>query len=360
MKKKHLISTLIACLLLTGCAADGSRNSPKVNFSDMFQPKASKSEVVQENRVSGEAASPLEESVIVTDDTNAVGEVRESAPSISSKDGLTVSKSRTAKAAPGGADQTQNNGSQTNNNTVSGSQNNAGQPTGNETSNTSTSTSVSVIDNRNPKSIFYTDAQAVADLSLGDICYFSYKTEDEEIPSDNTSETEDETEEDEGAEKVNKRPKPKYNYGYRVVFRTESDTYLLGITPYDHCKWDDVNDMCLKIADQIEAECEMVGIPSFDDLRYFTDRGIYLPGKYEMWTQSPATPDGKKVYYRNEKGAFYSTKSKTQSSGVCALIKISASQNDSELLSSSLADYDEAKTRLEAEEEQFKAATSEE
>ena len=144
------------------------------------------------------------------------------------------------------------------------------------------------------------------------------------------------------------------------MFRTETDTYLLGTVPYDSCKWKEVNDMCLKIGELIEADCQMVGIPSFDDLRYFTDCGIYLPGRYEMWTRTPATPDGKKMYFRNEKGAFYSTKSQTQSCGVCAIIRITSPQNDPELLSSSLDNYAEAKARLEAEEEQYKLATSEE
>ena len=364
MKKKYLISTAAACLLLTGCAAgrSGGVTAPKVNYSDLFQPKSSSGEALQEKKVNGKADSPIEEKDILSDDTYAVSEEKESRTFPSS--GLTVSKSRTAKAAPGGAEQTPDSGNQ-GNNTVSDSENSdTDQSTDNSAPNTSADTSVSIIDNRNPKSVIYTDAQAVADLSLGDICYFPYKNGNEDKPDDTSEneneETEDNAEGEDSSKEEIKRPKPKYDYGYRVVFRTETDTYLMGIFPYDYCRWDDVNDMCLKIEGMIEADCQMVGIPSFDDLRYFTDRGIYLPGKYEMWTQTPATTNGSKFFYRNEKGAFNTTKSKTEKCGVCAIIKITAPQNDPELLSSSLADYETAKARLEAEEEQYKLAISEE
>ena len=370
MKKKHLISTLIACMLLTGCAANGSTpaNSRKINYSDMFQPRTSDGGNLREDEVNGIAESPVVENGAVSDDKGAADEG--SAGNVSLDDERTISNSRFANAAAGTAEQsvneTSNADSQKEDNAGSDAQSNeAEQSSAGATPRAAADAdeTVTTIDNRNPKSIVYTDAQAVADLLLGDICYFPYKTGDEDIPEDeNGSEVDgdNENESEESPKEEIRVPKKKYDYGYRVVFRTESDTYLLGIFPYDYCKFEDVNDMCLKISDLIEADCEMVGIPSFDDLRYFTDCGIYLPGKYEMWTQTPATPDGKKMYYRNEKGAFYSTKSKTLSCGVCAIIRVSASQNDPELLSSSLPNYEEAKARLEAEEEQYKQSISEE
>lgn len=352
MKTKQLISTAIACLLLTGCAANKSP-APKVNFADMFYSKTSSSDVLQESKVNGKAASPIDGNDTLSYDAEANTE------NTSSNGSSTVGKS--AKAAPGETDQSADDTANDNtDNTASDSQNGDTEQAPNDvTSDIETNTPTKKVDNRNPKSVVYTDAQTVADLYFGDICYFPYKTGDEDV-SEDENDSVPEGDDEESSKVENRRPKPKYDHGYRVVFRTETDTYLLGITPYDYCIWDDVDDMCLKIEESIEAECQMVGVPSFEDMKYFIDCGIVFPGQYEMWTQTPASPNGKKMYYRNQKGAIYSTKSQTEKCGVCAIIKISTTQNDPELLSSSLADYDGAKARLEAEEEQYKLAISEE
>ena len=354
MKKKHIISAAVACLLLTGCAANGY-DTPNVQYSGLFAPKSASDKSTQVNEVNGKAAAPNTEA----DEDNA--------PSISDapNEDRTVNVTRSANAAADGFD---NSDSETADN-GSGSETNNGSTAPNEdtssegsTPNTGSDTSSKKINNPRPASVIFTDAQAVANLQFGDICYFPYKPENKNITSDEvTSEpgenTGDKTE-DADKQEAKQRPITKYDHGYRVVFRTETDTYLLAIMPYGQCVWDDVNDMCRKISDLIEADCQMVGIPSLEDLQYLTDCGIYLPGQYEMWTSTPANPKGNKVYFRNKKGAFYSTKSKLETCGVCAIIRVSSPQSDPELLSSSLSNYEEAKDRLEAEEEQYKLAIS--
>lgn len=364
MKKKQLISALITCLLLTGCASN-KHTAPKVNYSGLFQPKASSGEAVQENKVNAGAAAYAEDNgnfsdEPFSDDTEAVSDV--DTGNKSSSGDLTVGKTRTAKAAPGGndqtADETADNGANEDN---ANSDNETAQSPDDTTSDTQANTPVKTVDNRDPKSVIYADAQTVAELSFGDICYFPYKTGDEDKQENNSEdETDDDTEDEETSKEEYVSKKMKYDYGYRVVFRTETDTYLLGTFPYDYCVWDDVNDVCLTIEGLIEADCQMVGIPSFEDLKYFIDCGIVIPGQYEMWTSTRVNPEGNNIYYRNKKGAIYSTKNKTQKCGVCAMIKVSTTQNDPELLSSSWSYYDEVKARLEAEEEQYKLAFSEE
>lgn len=343
MKTKHLISAAVACLLLTGCAANDKGHSPKVQYSDMFVNKDAANASPKLTDINGKAAAPN------SDDDTDNGEV--TAPSVSDTSNENAAADESDPSvivAPLAEDDNEtDNGSSAPNEDTSSAE---------TTPDTSTDTPSKKINNPRPASVIFTDAQAVANLQLGDICYFAYKTGDENVTEDESSS--DAEDDSENGDKPEERPrsKPKYDHGYRVVFRTETDTYLLGILPYGQCKWDDVNDMCRKIGDLIEADCRMVGIPSLDDLQYLTDCGIYLPGQYEMWTSTPASP--KKVYYRNKKGAFYSTKGKLETCGVCAIIKISSPQSDPELLSSSLSNYEEAKARLEAEEEQYNLAIS--
>lgn len=348
MKTKRIISAAAACLLLTGCAAN-EYDRPSVQYSGLFAPKAASTQV---NEVNGKAAAPALE-----DNTDI--ESAQSTSSSSNND-RAVSVSRSANAAGNGSDtsdsETAGNGnnSETSNGSSSPNEDTSAEET---TPNTGADTSPKKINNPRPASVIYTDAQAVAALQFGDICYFPYKPENKNITADEkNSETEDE---DGNKQETKQRPITKYDHGYRVVFRTETDTYLLGILPYGQCAWEDVNDMCRKISEAIEADCQMVGIPSLKDLQYLNDCGIYLPGQYEMWTSTPANPKGNKVYFRNKKGAFYSTKGKLETCGVCAIIRISSPQSDPELLSSSLSNYEEAKARLEAEEEQYKLAISE-
>lgn len=365
MKTKYIISAAVACLLLTGCAATES-HSPNVQYSDLFNPKNASNASPQMNGINGKAAAPTADNTAETDEDRAAA----------TNGGSAVSVSRSANAAANGND-TSDSGDRyvlgpedeptaiadTPNVKASSNENTSAAET---TPNTGSDASSKKINNPRPASVIYTDSQAVADLQFGDICYFAYKTADKDMTesedtTDNENNSENEDEQEDG-DKQESKPKPqiKYDHGYRVVFRTNTDTYLLGISPYGQCSWDDVNDTCLKISDLIEADCQMVGIPSLEDLQYFTDCGIYLPGQYEMWTSTLANTKGNKVYFRNKKGAFYSTKSKTDRCGVCAIIRISSPKNDPELLSSSLSNYEEAKARLEAEEEQYKLAISEE
>lgn len=358
MKTKHIISAAVACILLTGCAATES-NSPNVRYSGLFAPNNASSRV---EGINGKAAAPG------SDDDGTDADVY-----VSPDEDPSVTVSRSANAAAADTDTSDSDDIYVG--PEDGADSSAAAPDENTSSsgaaaptvtapNAGSDTSTIKINNPRPASVIFTDAQAVADLQFGDICYFAYDTGDEELTeSDEASEPEDSSETEEDQEDSDNnitkvRPKTKYDYGYKVIFRTNTDTYLLGITPYGQCKWDDVNDMCRKISDLIEADCSMVGIPSLEDLQYLTDCGIYLPGQYEMWTSTPANPKGNKVYFRNKKGAFYSTKSKTDTCGVCAIIRISTTQNDPELLSSSLSNYEEAKARLEAEEEQYNSAIS--
>lgn len=360
MKTKHILSAAAVCLLLTGCASNEKGYTPKVNYSDMFVPKTTSTGSPKVTEINGKAAAPVSEDVTDVDE----GAANISAASNEDRK-VSVSRSANATAGSTAASDSVTTYADNNNEADAGSAApNENTSSGTTTPNTGTGsdTPSKKVNNPRPASVIFTDAQAVADLQFGDVCYFAYKTPEADITenetgSETTDTSENEDDEEDGDTQKNRYvPPKKYDHGYRVVFRTNTDTYLLGIFPYDQCTWENVNDMCQKIADQIEADCRMVGIPSLEDLQYFTDCGIYLPGQYDMWTSTPASPS--KIYYRNKKGAFYSTKSKMDTCGVCAIIKISASQSDPELLSSSLSNYEEAKARLEAEEEQYTLAIS--
>ncbi|MCM1166309.1 MAG: hypothetical protein NC299_01170 [Lachnospiraceae bacterium] len=178
----------------------------------------------------------------------------------------------------------------------------------------------------------YTSAQDAADTPLGDVCYLPYKQRDDK--------------------------KTKYNVGYRAVFRTSSDTYLLGVFPSVTCKWEDLNDECEKLGKMLDAECTVVGAPSLEDLEFFNSAGVYIPGRYEMWTATLA--DESKAFYRNAKGSYESSRSIKKKCGLCVLIKITAQQSDAELLTpTDIPGYEAAKTRLEEEEKQYADAVKE-
>lgn len=505
MKIKRIIPAAIACLLFTGCA-ENQYKTPKVNYSDMFVQKTDTNNTL-----------PSEDE---TAETAVKNSFTANAPAINTENG-----NGSAETPSVGKNETTNKAYAANGEIDETEQSNANPDADIQTfadteANTNPDTQTTTIGNRKTNSVIYTDDQAVANLPLGDICYFPYKTaselkppnenvvkatepgvstdEDEDtseftagitqsaadeintldddkvkelkdvienisviapnnaglneetklyvapdvsilqnpknkgmfldlefideenkkiqpqqnvtlnipVPSNlknnsdilvyrignyNTPEkTEFETQTINGADyivletnqlgtyvitnaeikksdvdrlkSVNNRrtnEETKYDYGYRVVFRTNTDTYLLGIFPHDLCEWNEVNDVCREIENKFESDCQMVGAPSLEDLEYFTKCGIYLPGQYEMWTSTPISEQGNKAYYRNQKGAFYSTRSKSEKCGVCAIIRVSAPQDDPELLSSFLPDYEETKARLEAEEAQYKQSAAE-
>ncbi len=515
MKIKNMIPAAAVCLLLTGCAQSNSdaRKPPKINYSDMFKPSSGGASSSEKNTYNGGSFSDTA-SDISEDDADADGSEQTSA----SDKKQVISENRAANGA------TETTKQPDNENTEAAAQKESNAPLSTQTEKSNTpsagtqqktppNAAVRAIANRKSSSVIYTSNEAVANLQLGDICYFPYKTasgsktqnenvmqpKEPAVSNDNgtlrftpgisqsdadeinklgdskvkemrdiidnitaeagnnaglNAETKfyaapvvyssqkandksvylnmtfknengddirpqssvtvklpvpsrfknasevsvyrmganntpeklnTETQTVDGAEYIvietsqfglyaltntelkkseidkliseAEKKEEKYDHGYRVVFKTETDTYLLGIFPHDNCKWNEANDMCREIESLIEADCQMVGIPSLEDLRYFTDCGIYLSGQYDMWTSTSASPNN--AYYRNNKGAFYSTRSKSKDCGVCAIIRISAPQDDASLLSSALPNYEEAKARLEAEEEQYKLPISE-
>ncbi len=522
MKIKHIIPTTLACLLLTGCAKDESKTyeSPKIQYSDMFATKSDSNESDSLSSSERKFASPASENDISTnellpDKGNKSDNTK--TPSVNKKEAI-----RRSYAANGETSETEQSAVNSDANpesetsTVSNPQNQENNESSAETNpNVNSGTAVKTIGKRKSSSVIYTDDQTVANLPLGDICYFPYRlkplTENSLSPKEPRADTSTDENDEEileftagisqsAADEINKlsdskvkeikevvenisasasnksgldaetkfyvtpnaptqqksdnksmllsfafkdaedkdiRPQQAvtikipvpsklknsseilvyrvgrnntpektaaekqtideteyiiletadlgtciltdteikkadvdkmtskraeetiYDHGYKVVFRTDTDTYLLGTFPHDMCEWNDVNNMCREIEGLIDADCQMVGIPSLDDLKYFTKCGIYLPGQYEMWTSTPTSPQSSKAYYRNKKGAFYSTRSMTEKCGVCAIIRVSAPQDDPDLLSDFLPDYEETKARLEAEEEQYKLSISE-
>lgn len=180
-----------------------------------------------------------------------------------------------------------------------------------------------------------TDNQEIANAPIDEVCYLPYKVTDPEKDK-------------------------AFSHGYRVIFRTETDTYLLGNYPYKLCKWDDINLVCQEIESLIETECQMVGILSQNDLELLSEAGIYIPGQFEMWTSTPVTETSSNVYYRNSKGSFRASKDKSKESGVCALIRVSTVQNDETLLSTALPNYEVIKAQFETEEAQYILETTNE
>lgn len=516
MKVKSVISIIIACLTLVGCSQNKNTEKKriKIDYSDMFKNSANSQASAE--KYDFKANSPNAKKDMSTDDTEAVDDKNYASPSVK----------ETQNAYRASANNTSDTQSENDNTSAPQPEENSNvfENAGTETNSNTTN---KTIGNRKSSTVFYTNDQAVADLQLGDICYFPYKTDSELKPPNANVVSPKETkvtekEEGEGNEKtisliftasvsqstadeinklsdsnvkeiqdvidgitaeapadsgldnntkfclepntalpeksdgkttfwnmafqnsdnvkiqpqkavkvsfpvpsglknssdvgvylINKNNSPErlnadiqtidgaeyivfetsalgsyaisdgnlnktkvdkykkdaekalqkkekvYDYGYRVVFRTETDTYLLGIFPYDECEWNNVNDICLEISSRFKSDVQMVGVPSLEDLQYFTKCGIYLSGQYEMWTSTPTSATGTKAYYRNEKGAFYSTKDKSKKCGVCAIIRINSPQNNEDLISSFLPDYEETKSRLEEEENQYKLSLSE-
>lgn len=200
-----------------------------------------------------------------------------------------------------------------------------------------------------------------AAVALGGVCYLPHKVPEppveESKPSTDSNNSGTESDTSDTYKKPVKVP-TKYDYGYRVVFRTSSETYLMGITPYKNCTWDDLNSVCAEIGEKLETECEVVGAPSLEDLEMFTEAGIYFPEKHEFWTSTLTAEKGYRAYYRSSNGAFYSTKSTSMTSGACVIIRVKTSQSNNELLSSSQPNFDALKAQLEKEAAAFKEAQS--
>lgn len=349
MKMRHIVPLAALCVLLTGCSQKGGseKASPEV-YAGLFYSKA-QTEAETEINERKNAANATENND-GADADNAGGSddnmtaptgAREAAPDNTGSDGDTTAPE---ESAGGSAEESVPQGN------TSGS------------APAQTEEPVKTIGNRQSKTVTYTSDQAVADLQIGDICFFPYKTDSELYPQETSEETSDTSTSGSTSSDTSSKPPKKektYNYGYKVVFRTETDTYLLAVSPYDTCEWDEINDMCLEIASRFKSTVQMLGAPSREDLKYFTSVGIYLPGQYEMWTSTLTTEAGGRAYFRNTKGAFNSGRDVTKDCGVCAIIKVTAPQSNAELLSSELSFYEEAKARLEREEEQFKTATAE-
>lgn len=151
----------------------------------------------------------------------------------------------------------------------------------------------------------------------------------------------------------------RYLHPYQVVFRTETDTYLLGLFPYKNCSWNLANTICQELENNISIDCNMVGVPSSEDIEFFYDNGSAIPVTMEMWTNTASSPTASKACFRNSKGSYYSTKNKSDECGLCALIKVSTPQNDNSLLSKSYCsqeEYNAQKTQLELEESEYNLA----
>ena len=100
----------------------------------------------------------------------------------------------------------------------------------------------------------------------------------------------------------------------------------------------------------------MVGMPSREDIELFYNNDVAVPTTMETWTRSSASEESANAYYRNSKGSYSSTKGKSNKCGVCALIRVSTTQNDNALLSTSRPDFNAIKQQLELEESEYNLA----
>lgn len=362
MKKATAALLAVLCALLSGCSLDGGGAEKKtisVPYSDMFKQKsapeaetktvakqanAQKQAAAAPESASAEPAAPVAPAAASAQPSAAPEPTSAPAP-VSAESKPASSRERAAAAPAPRVGETESNSSNSNNS------NNSGSKTESE-----------------PKLVLVTPTKApekttagavnkdVASTPLGGVCYLPYKPDEPETSEpDKTTSGESSTTSDSAPKK---KEKTKYDYGYRVVFRTSSETYLMSVTPYKSCKWEDISKVCKEIEDKLETECEMVGAPSLEDLKMFTEAGINFPEKHEFWTSTLTAEKGFKAYYRNSKGTFYATKSTSQVCGACVIIKVKTSQSNNELLSSSWENFNELKARLEKEAADYKAAAN--
>lgn len=347
------------CALLSGCSLGGSENKKpiSVSYSAMFTPKSAPE--TENETVTGHAnAAPAAESAESKQAAEETPAVKVPAPSPSSGNssdsGKTATKTKTAEAQSPSA--TAQSSTQAPASTPAGSTPQKAARAGENTSSTASEYTEPI---RMPTGANATGKDPAA-VALGGICYLPYKVPEPAVEESKPS-TDSGTESDNTSQTAPKPPKvpTKYDYGYRVVFRTSSETYLMGITPYKNCTWDKLNSVCAEIGEKLETDCEIVGAPSLEDLKMFTEAGIYFPEKHEFWTSTLTAENGYRAYYRSKNGTFYSTKSTSMTSGACVIIKVKTSQSNSELLSNSQPNFAELKAQLEKEAEAYKKSQSE-
>lgn len=362
MKKKSAALLAVLCALLSGCSLSGSgdRKPISVPYEEMIKPKTASAKT---ETVTGQAnaAAPSEEAPSEGAPAASVNSTSPASPANSTNSAKSARaekseiKSKTAEAQSPTA--TAQSSAQTPASTPAGS---TPQKAARAGENTSSAASEYTAPIRMPTGANATGKDPAA-VALGGVCYLSYKVPEppvEESKPSTDSGTESGTESDTSSDSYKKPVKvpTKYDYGYRVVFRTSSETYLMSVTPYKNCTWDDLNSVCAEIGEKLETECEVVGAPSFEDLKMFTEAGIYFPEKHEFWTSTLTAEKGHKAYYRSSNGTFYSTKSTSMTSGACAIIKVKTSQSNAELLSNSRPNFDALKAQLEKEAAAFKEA----
>ena len=365
MKKRAAALAAAMCILLTGCAESSRKKPIKVNYSGMFKPNAAAP--AAESSAANDGDDSAEENAI-TQNAHANAASPKSEPNASSAKQEGSSGKSVEKYANGAKQQA----GSANVGTQSGAQNNA---SGNAQSNAkSTAPAIAPAPSPAPKasapqpqanaakaaessgiqsrSGVYNSASDVASIPLGDVCYIPYKVVMPETPAkpadpDNSSDQD---------EPKNVKIPTKYDYGYRVIFRTPTDTYLLAMSPYKQCHWNEITDVLTELENEFEPTVTMVGAPSVNDLRDIAESGVYLTNKFDMWTSTPVTEGSAKAYYCNSKGAYYATQGVSRNCGLCAIIKVSTSQNNAELLSTAYEGYNDFKARLEAEETQYTQA----
>lgn len=369
MKKTTAALLAVMCALLSGCSLDGGSGGKKpinVSYSDMFGQKSD-----PETAIVTEQANAQKQAAAAEEPANAEPAAAESAPAASLAEG---SAPPSATPEPTSAPASSSNSSNSSNESKPASSTektaagNAPRVGGTESNSSDSNNSkteseprfVLVTPTKLPEKTTSDAAKRdIASTPLGGVCYLAYKpdTPAETSKPNQTTSGESGTESD-TSNSLPKKEKTKYDYGYRVVFRTSSETYLMGTTPYKTCAWDDIGKVCKEIEEKLETECEMVGAPSLEDLKMFTESGICFPEKHEFWTSTKTAEKGFKAYYRSKNGTFYSTKSTSLTSGVCVIIKVKTSQSNNELLSSSWENFNALKAQLEKEATAYKAAAS--
>lgn len=376
MKKTTAALLAVFCALLSGCSLSGSGDKKPISvpYEEMIKPKtaSAKTETVtgQANGAAPSEEAPSEEAPSEGAPAASVNSTSPASPTNSANSARLPSaekseiKSKTAEAqSPTQSASSVQGSSQTAaESKPAAAQKAARAETSNSQNPQNPQNTQSTAPIRMPTGANATGKDPAA-VALGGVCYLPYKVPEppvEESKPSTDSGTESGTESDttSGSYKKPVKAPTKYDYGYRVVFRTSSETYLLGVTPYKNCTWDDLNSVCLEVGEKLETECEVVGAPSFEDLKMFTEAGIYFPEKHEFWTSTLTAEKGHKAYYRSSNGTFNSTKSTSLTSGACVMIKVKTSQSNSELLSNSRPNFDALKAQLEKEAAAFKEAQS--
>lgn len=326
MKKELIAIATVTVILLTGCERNDNQQPINVSYGDMFKSSDSAVTENQSEIIFSEVVTSNDMPVITDSPLASEIKAEEKSSETTSQDDVSNEVSATENASLPSQEEYYDFTSDKNMLAAESISDNSveNQQTAPATqANESTTQS-----NALPRIGVPTDNQEIANAPIDEVCYLPYKVTDPK--------------KDEA-----------FSHGYRVIFRTETDTYLLGNYPYKFCKWDDITLVCQEIESLLETECQMVGVLSQSDLELLSKAGIYIPGQFEMWTSTPVTEVSTKVYFRNSNGSFLASKDKSKESGVCALIRVSTVQNDEALLSTALPTYEAIKAQFEAEEEQY-------